>query len=87
MKHELDLEVYRSLCQRYHGPAQKKYAHKTARDFAFAGGRTAQRAYMDAVRDLLAPAFGLRVLRIPAPDYDVKAAVAALQTFLAGKEI
>lgn len=83
--HALDLELYRSLCHRYHGPAHKKYSHKKAKDFAFSGGRTAQRAYLDAVRDLLAPVFGLRVIRIPAPEYNVTAAVSDLMDFLAAK--
>jgi hypothetical protein len=39
-------------------------------DFPFAGARRAQRAYFDAFRDLAAPSFGLRVLRIPAPECD-----------------
>ena len=55
---------------------------KKAVDFPFPGGRTAQRAYFDACRDLLGPAFGYRVIRIPAPSRNVMAAVAALREAL-----
>jgi hypothetical protein len=54
----------------WHQRADRYRAGKPTRDFPFAGGRRAQRAYFDAFRDLVAPSFGLRVLRVPAPECD-----------------
>lgn len=39
-------------------------------DIPRSGGRRAQRAYFDRFRDLAAPSFGLRMLRIPPPECD-----------------
>lgn len=70
LEHGLDVDGYRSLCRGTAARADKYRRAKTAADFPFVGGRAAQRAYLDAVRDLLAPAFGYRVIRIPAVDHD-----------------
>jgi hypothetical protein len=63
-----DMEAYRTLIGRYTRPATANRASKPTVDFPLAGGRRAQRAYFDAFRDLAAPGFGLRVLRVPAPE-------------------
>lgn len=55
LDHDLDLDRYRDLCVRYVSEADAYYRSKQAADFLFPGGRTAHRAYFDAVRDLLAP--------------------------------
>lgn len=65
--HGIEVEEYRALCARLHPRADAYRAAKMSPDFPFPGGRTAQRAYLDATRDLLAPHFGYRVVRIPAP--------------------
>ncbi len=65
-----DLGGYRTLVSRWCTVADRYRATKPAADFSFAGGRRAQRAYFDAFRDLAAPTFGLRVLRVPAPECD-----------------
>lgn len=80
--HDLDIATYRKLCARHMTDADAYRRTKEAADFPFPSGRTAQRAYLDACRDLLGPAFGYRVIRIPAPSGSVTAAVAALEQAL-----
>lgn len=65
-----DTGAYRALIGRWYTTGDRYRAAKPTVDFPFAGGRRAQRAYFDAFRDLAAPSFGLRVLRIPAPECD-----------------
>lgn len=65
-----DVDGYRGLISRWQGMGDRYRAAKPTADFPHAGGRRAQRAYFDAFRDLAAPAFGLHVLRIPAPECD-----------------
>jgi hypothetical protein len=65
-----DIEHYCSLIDRWRQRGDRYRAAKPTTDFPFAGGRRAQRAYFDACRDLIAPAHGLRVLRVPAPECD-----------------
>lgn len=77
-----DVARYKDLCRVYAASADAYRRAKTARDFPFSGGRTAQRAYLDACRDLLGPAFGMRVLRVPAPESDVSSALSELRTAL-----
>ena len=74
---------YRRLCNEHRARADKYRATKKATDFPVPGSRTAQRAYLDAVRDLLGPGLGYRVVRIPAPDED---AVLAVQELVASLE-
>ena len=62
---------YLTFCSRYGAEALRKgpsgYRKRTP-EFPFEYGRTAQRAYFDSFRDLLAPLHGLRpTLRIPVP--------------------
>ena len=83
LEHDLEIPMYRRLCARYMTRADAYRRAKEAPDFPFSGGRTAQRAYLDACRDLLAPAFGYRVIRIPAPSGDVMTAVTTLERVLA----
>lgn len=63
-----DVDNYRELIKTWCSTANRYRATKPCVDFPFAGGRRAQRAYFDAVRDLGAPAYGLRVLRVSAPE-------------------
>jgi hypothetical protein len=64
-----DVDEYRQLIATWRSRADRAFAHRTAVDFPSPGGRQAQRAYNDSVRDLLAPTFtGRPVLRLPVPD-------------------
>jgi hypothetical protein len=83
LDHGLDLSTYRRLCKRHGAAADRYRAAKPAAGFNFYGGRSAQRAYLDMCRDLLAPAFGERVIRIAAPTSSVEAAVYDLKRALA----
>ena len=58
-----NIDDYRALARRLSGTADRYRAAKKSTDFPFHGGRRSQRAYFDAVRDLVAPFFGLRVFR------------------------
>jgi hypothetical protein len=69
-----DANEYRSLIRRWSSVADNYRAAKPAVDFPRVGGRRAQRAYFDAVRDLIAPSFGWTVLRIPAPECNARIA-------------
>jgi hypothetical protein len=82
---ELAFEVveYRALISKWSAVADNYRAAKPAVDFPRAGGRRAQRAYFDAVRDLAAPSFGWRVLRVPAPECDASIAAARLSERIA----
>jgi hypothetical protein len=66
LNHSLDIRRYRKLCEQFAERADRYQQRREAPDFAFEGGRTAQRAYFDTVKDLLAPAYGYRVVRLPA---------------------
>jgi hypothetical protein len=78
-----DIEEYRQLIGRWRSKGDAAFAHRVSRDFPRPGGRQAQRAYNDALRDLLAPTFtGRPVLRIPAPDRSVSTALARLRQAL-----
>jgi hypothetical protein len=72
-----DVEEYLALARRWAPSADRYRAAKTATDFPFPGGRRAQRAYFDSLRDLAAASFGLSVLRVPAPECDGKTAYSA----------
>lgn len=73
-----DIDEYRALISQWSGVADKYRAVKPAVDFPHAGGCRAQRAYFDAVRDLVAPALGWQVMRVPAPECDASVAAARL---------
>ena len=70
-----DIEHYRETASRLCVKADRYRAAKQSVDSPFHGGRRSQRAYFDAVRDLVAPFFGLRVFRVPAPERDAKIAL------------
>jgi hypothetical protein len=78
-----DVGEYRSLVSQWSSVADSYRAAKPAVDFPRPGGRRAQRAYFDAVRDLVAPSFGWTVLRVPAPECDAATAAARLTDRLA----
>lgn len=64
-----DLDEYRATTLRHKAQGDKAFAHKVSVDFPQFGGRQAQRAYNDSLRDLLAPTFtGHGVIRISAPE-------------------
>lgn len=79
-----DPDEYRAAIHEWHQRADDYRASKPTRDFPFPGGRRAQRAYFDAFRDLVAPTFGLRVLRVPAPECDGNLAYRRLCSALEG---
>jgi len=59
------LVEWQRLCKTHKDKADKYRKSKTTTDFAFNGGRTAQRAYLDCFRDLLPEIHGLNpTLRI-----------------------
>jgi hypothetical protein len=77
-----DIKTYRDLCETWSPTGDRYRATKQTRDFPHAGGRRAQRAYFDTLRDLAAPALGNGpVIRIPAPECDSRL---AHRRFLAG---
>jgi hypothetical protein len=70
------LDDYRSLIDTWMSKAHAVFTPRASTDFAFAGGRRAQRAYYDALKDLLAPTFtGYSLVRLPVPERDARAAV------------
>jgi hypothetical protein len=74
------LTDYRGLVRQWNKRGDGAFAHNTASEFPNPGGRQAQRAYNDALRDLLAPSFtGHPVIRIAAPDRNLGNALAQLQ--------
>ena len=78
-----DRGEYARLCEKWAGQADRYRASKTSVDFYREGGRRAQRAYFDAVRDLLAPyCCGKPVLRIPAPERDPDLAFARFRNMV-----
>lgn len=78
-----NLDEYKQLVENWRSKGDRAYAHKVAADFPQTGGRQAQRAYNDALRDLLAPTFtGHPVIRIAVPDRGIGTAVARLMTRL-----
>ncbi|MBF4766939.1 hypothetical protein ISU10_04075 [Nocardioides agariphilus] len=69
-----DIEQYRAFCRELSPKADRDFAHKAAAAFG-PGGRPRQRAYNDALRDLVTPAMGRPpIIRVAAPDRDGAAA-------------
>ena len=78
------LDDYRILVHRHRSEADRAFAHKRSADFDFAGGRQAQRAYNDTLRDLLAPIFtGHPVVRVAVPTRDCARAVKECLAYIA----
>jgi hypothetical protein len=78
------IDDYRSLIETWKAKANTVFTQRWSPDFDFVGGRRAQRAYYDALKDWLAPTFtGLPVLRVAIPDGDVRAASGRLLGSLA----
>jgi hypothetical protein len=77
------VDQYRSLIDQWRSRAHAVFTRQWSADFDFQGGRRAQRAYFDAVRDLLAPTFtGRQLVRIPVVDRDPRAAALAIRNRL-----
>lgn len=69
-----DIDEYRALCAKWSPKSDKYRATKAAVGFG-EGGRQRQRAYHDALRDLVVPAMGYPpVIRVAAPERDGAAA-------------
>lgn len=78
------IDLYRDLIETWKARANAVFTQRWSPDFDFVGGRRAQRAYHDALRDWLAPAFtGLPIVRLAVPDGDVDAALDQLMLALA----
>lgn len=60
LKVNFSIEQWKQLCKTHKDKADKYRKAKTTTDFNFAGGRTAQRAYLDCFRDLLPEINGLQ---------------------------
>lgn len=79
-----DVVLYRALICEWKAKGDRAFAYKVSTDFPRPGGRQAQRAYNDALRDFLAPTFtGCPVIRIPVPDRNLTSAVQDLKAALA----
>lgn len=78
-----DLDDYRALIERHHVAAEAILAREDAKEFPFPGGRQAQRAYGDALRDLLAPVFtGHPVIRVAVPEQSLTGVVQVVEARL-----
>lgn len=78
-----DLDEYRDLCRIWSAKADRYYPAKDAVGFG-PGGRQRQRAYNDALRDLVTPALGRPgVVRVAAPERDGAAAYDRVRDHLA----
>lgn len=78
-----DTDEYMSLCRANRTAADRYRLTKEARGFRLTGGRRAQRAYFDSVRDLALPALGYApVVRVPAIDGDGAAAYGRMRAAL-----
>jgi hypothetical protein len=60
LKVNFNIDQWKQLCKTQREKADKYRKSKTTTDFNFAGGRTAQRAYLDCFRDLLPQLHGLK---------------------------
>ncbi|WP_224766304.1 DUF7255 family protein [Nocardioides campestrisoli] len=76
-----DLDEYRELCERW-VPRSDRYRQAKAAIGFGSGGRQRQRAYHDALRDLVNPAMGHTLIRAAAPDRDGSAAYEAVRSRL-----
>jgi hypothetical protein len=77
------VDQYRSLIDQWRAKANAVFTRQWSADFDFQGGRRAQRAYFDAVRDLLAPTFtGHQLVRVPVVDRDPRLAALAIRAQL-----
>jgi hypothetical protein len=60
LKINFSVDQWKQLCKTHKDKADKYRKAKATTDFNFAGGRTAQRAYLDCFRDLLPLLHGLQ---------------------------
>lgn len=77
-------DEYWSFVERWRTKADGYRAAKPAADFPGAGGRRAQRAWLDMVRDLGTAALGLKLVRVPAPECDATIAFERYLTLRGG---
>jgi hypothetical protein len=73
------IDDYKELIDTWKAKANAVFTQRWSPDFDFVGGRRAQRAYYDALKDWLAPTFtGHPVLRLAVPDGDARSAASRL---------
>lgn len=73
------IDDYKELIDTWKSKANAVFTQRWSPDFDFVGGRRAQRAYYDALKDWLAPTFtGYPVLRLAVPDGDARSAAGRL---------
>ncbi len=78
-----DVAGYRLLIEQHRSAADAVLARETTKDFPVPGGRQAQRAYQDALRDLLAPTFtGAPAIRLAIPDQSLTGIARRIQAEL-----
>ncbi len=78
-----DRAEYIALVKRWVAQGDRGFAHKAAAEFPGRAGRQRQRAYFDALRDLVAPHFDNGpLIRIASPGNDYGAAVARLRSMI-----
>ena len=65
-----DVKEYLRVAKQWRHKGDHYRAAKPSCDFPFAGGRRAQRAYFDSVRDVAASRHGWRLVRVAAPECD-----------------
>lgn len=76
LDHSLDLSEYRELCEVHREAADRFQRSRQTAEFPFPGGRSAQVAFFDCAKDLLAPAHGFDLIRLPAPDGEMTSEMA-----------
>jgi hypothetical protein len=70
------IDHYRTLIDTWKVKANSVFTKRWCPDFDFVGGRRAQRAYYDALKDWLAPTFtGYPVIRLAVPDRHLPTAI------------
>lgn len=73
------IDDYKELIDTWKSKANAVFTQRWSSDFDFVGGRRAQRAYYDVLKDWLAPTFtGYPVLRVAVPDGDARSAASRL---------
>jgi hypothetical protein len=77
-----DIAYYQLLCKQHSAKADYYRRAKTTKDFNFIGGRTAQRAYFDTMKDLLPELHGKRPT-VRVSEFELPSPIDGSQTCLA----